>query len=124
MLKNNGKIIIGRNFLFALSIISLMFIAFGLNVENSYALELNDTVDGMGVDSDNTVKLENSQDEILEVDSQDILKSTIKPKKNTYKSIQEAIDSAKAGDTIKLSGKYYSNGEQIVISKKTHTDSG
>lgn len=118
MLKNNGKIIIGRNFLFALSIISLMFIAFGLNVENSYALELNDTVDGMGVDSDNTVKLENSQDEILEVDSQDILKSTIKPKKNTYKSIQEAIDSAKAGDTIKLSGKYYSNGEQIVISKK------
>jgi hypothetical protein len=122
MLKNNGKIIIGRNFLFCLCIVCLMFTAFGFGVENSFAADLNETVDEIGLESDDTVKLENSQTkQIMEVGSQDsneTLQATRTPSGNTYQSIKDAIDAASAGDTIKLSGTYYSNGNQIVINKK------
>ena len=72
MLKNNGKTVIGRNFLFCLCVICLMFTAVGMGVENSFAVELNDTADEIGLESNNAEQLENSQaNEILEVDSQD-----------------------------------------------------
>ena len=122
MLKNNGKIIIGRNFLFCLCIVGLMFTALGFGVENSFALDLNETVDEIGLESDDTVKLENSQTkEMMGVGSQDsneTLQATHTPSGNTYQSIKDAIEAASAGDTIKLSGTYYSNGNQIVINKK------
>ena len=99
-----------------------MFTAFGFGVENSFAADLNETVDEIGLESDDTVKLENSQTkQIMEVGSQDsneTLQATRTPSGNTYQSIKDAIDAASAGDTIKLSGTYYSNGNQIVINKK------
>lgn len=99
-----------------------MFTAFGFGVENSFAADLNETVDEIGLESDDTVKLENSQTkQIMEVGSQDsneTLQATRTPNGNTYQSIKDAIDAASAGDTIKLSGTYYSNGNQIVINKK------
>ena len=99
-----------------------MFTAFGFGVENSFAADLNETVDEIGLESDDTVKLENSQTkQIMEVGSQDsneTLQATRMPNGNTYQSIKDAIDAASAGDTIKLSGTYYSNGNQIVINKK------
>ena len=124
MLKNNGKMIIGRNFLLCLCVICLMFTAFGLTAENSFAVELNDTVGEMGLESDNVGKLENSQNnEILEVsqDSNDILGATIEPKEKTYKSIRQAVKSANNGDTIKLSGTYYASGDEVITINKPLT---
>lgn len=120
MLKNNGKTVIGKNFLLCLCVICLMFTAVGMGVENSFAVELNDTADEIGLESNNAEQLENSQaNEILEVDSQDghdVLGVT--PKGNIYKSIQDAVNSANEGDTIKLSGTYHSNGNDVIVIKK------
>ena len=69
MLNNNGKKIIGKNFLFILCIVCLMFSSFGF--EDSFALELNGTGCGIELESDSDNILGNSQiDEVLEVDSQ------------------------------------------------------
>ena len=100
-----------------------MFTAFGFSVENSFALDVNDTADDMSVDSNNIEKLENSQnDEILEVDSrdsQDLLGEPRKPTGNTFQSIQDQIKAASPGETILLSGTYYPNGlNHISINKK------
>ncbi len=118
MLNNNRKMIIGRNFLFCLCIIGLMFTAFGVGVDNSFAAELNDTVDEVSLESDNVEQLENSQkNEILEVnsqDSQDLLGATRTPSGNIYKSIQDAVNAANAGDTIVLKGTYRSNGNDYI----------
>ena len=122
MLKSNGKIIIGRNFLFCLCVICLMFTAFGVAVDDSFAVELNETNDETGLESNNINELENSQsNNVLEVDSQDFeneLGATYAPSGNTYSSIQEKINAASAGDTILLKGTYSSTGERIVIDKK------
>ena len=46
------------------------------------------------------------------------LKSTLSPSGNTFGSIQDAINSAKSGDTINLNGKtYIGNGTRITINK-------
>ena len=120
MLKNNGKMIIGRNFLFCLCVICLMFTAFGFAVESSFAADFNDTVDEVSLEIDNPEKLENSQEnQIKEVDTQDQLSATFTPSTNTYKSIQEKVNAAKSGDTILLSGTYYSSGNDCIkIDKK------
>ena len=122
MLKNNGKMIIGRNFLFFIAIVCLMFTAVGFNVENSFAVELNDTLDEISLESDNVVKLENSQtNEILEANSQDdenVLGAERTVKGKTFDDIQKVIKEAKSGDTIKLTGEYYSTGSNIVVDKK------
>lgn len=123
MLKNNGKMIVGRNFLFSLCVICLMFTAFGLTIENSFAADVNGTMDDMGLESDNMVKLGNSQDnETLKAesfDSQDQLSATLTPSGNLYKDIQDKVNAANAGDTILLKGTYYSKGnDKIIINKK------
>lgn len=123
MLKNNGKIIIGRNFLFCLCVICLMFTAFGLVVEDSFAVDLNETDGEIGLESDDINGLENSQNNnVLDVDSQDsqdMLAAVHTPSGNIYSSIQEKVNAAKSGDTIMLKGTYHSNGnDQIVIDKQ------
>lgn len=125
MLKNNGKIIVGRNFLFCLCVICLMFTSFGLFVEDSFAVELNETCDEMGLESDNITELENSQNNnVLEVDSQDSqnkLDATHIPSGNIYDSIQEKVNAASAGDTILLKGTYHSNGNDAIVIDKQLT---
>lgn len=122
MLKNNGKMIIGRNFLFFIAVVCLMFTAVGFNVENSFAVELNDTVDEISLESDNVVKLENSQtNEILEANSQDdgeVLGAERTVKGKTFADIQKVLDDANPGDTIKLTGEYYSTGSHLRVDKK------
>jgi uncharacterized repeat protein (TIGR01451 family) len=119
MLRNNGKMIVGRNFLFCLCVICLMFTAFGFAVEDSFAMDLNETDGEMGVESDNASGLENSQENnVLEVDSQDSqnnLAATHIPNGNSYSSIQEKVNAASPGDTILLKGTYYSNGNGFII---------
>lgn len=102
-----------------------MFTAFGFSVENSSAIDVNDTLDDMSVDSNNIEKLGNSQnDEILEVDSrdsQDLLSEPRKPTGNIFKSIQEQVNAASDGETILLSGTYYSNGNDCININKRLT---
>ncbi|WP_405294342.1 hypothetical protein [Methanobrevibacter sp.] len=114
MLKNRKRFI-GGNFLLCIVVICLIFTAVGYGVDNSFAVELNDTSAEIGLESNDMERLENSQyNEILEVDSQDsqdILGVIIEPKGNSFADIQEAINSAHDGDTVKLSGTYYTTGK-------------
>lgn len=122
MLNNNRKMIIGRNFLFSLCIIVLMFTAVGFSVENSYAVDLNDTFDEIRLESDDMNKLENSQEnEILEVntqDSQEILSQQIEVEGNSYSNIRSKISSASPGSEIILKNTYISDGNPIIIDKQ------
>ena len=52
------------------------------------------------------------------------LKSTLSPNGNTFSSIQEAINTAKSGDTISLNGKTYSGNGTIVVINKPLTING
>ena len=121
MLRNNGKMIVGRNFLFGLCVICLMFTAFGLFVEESFAADINETVDEIGLESNDINELENSQkNDVLEANSQDsseVLGQQRTPDGNTYASIQDAINAANPGDTILLKDYYYSKGDPIKINK-------
>ena len=114
--------IIGRNFLFSLCIIVLMFTAVGFSVENSYAVDLNDTFDEIRLESDDMNKLENSQEnEILEVnthDSQEILSQQIEVEGNSYSNIRSKISSASPGSEIILKNTYISDGNPIIIDKQ------
>ncbi|WP_405307242.1 hypothetical protein [Methanobrevibacter sp.] len=123
MLRNNGKMIIGRNFLFCLCVICLMFTAFGVAVEDSFAVDLNETDGEIGLESNDINELENSQENnVLEVDSQDFeneLGAVHTPSGDSYSNIQEKVNAARDGDTILLKGNYHSNGnDRIVIDKK------
>lgn len=87
-------------------------------LENSFASDLNETVEGIGVEYDIEDKLENSQsDEIMEVGLQDddVLSTDRSPKGNTFQDIQNCIKEANPGDTIKLTGRYYANSKDSVI---------
>ena len=120
MLNNNGKKIIGKNFLFILCIVCLMFSSFGF--EDSFALELNGTGCGIELESDSDNILGNSQiDEVLEVDSQNSgelrgVERSVSGR--TFNDIQNVVNEANSGDTIKLTGQYYSTGTQVVINKQ------
>ena len=119
MFKNNKKSVIGKNFLFCLCIICLMFTTFGLTVGHSCAADLNDTVQDIRSESDDVVKLENSHDmEVLGDVAQDIVGKELKPQK-TFANIKSAVDNADPGDTILLSGEYTAQGDdRIIINKK------
>lgn len=121
MLNNNGKMAIGRNTLYIICIICLMFTSFGFVVENSFAVDLNETCDEIGVVSDSDNILENSQqNDVMEVNSEnsgEILGVERKVNGNTFDDIQTVIDKSESGDKIILSGNYYSTGSQIDIKK-------
>ena len=100
-----------------------MFTAFGFAVEDSFAVDLNETNGEIGLESDNITGLENSQDNnVLEVDSQDSqneLGAQLTPSGNIYSSIQEKVNAANPGDTILLKGTYHSNGnDRITVNKQ------
>ena len=82
MLKNNGKIAISQNLIFGLCIICLIFTSFGFCVENSFAVDLNESINEIAIEDNIEDKIVNSQDlevdkltsqenEIMEVDSRD-----------------------------------------------------
>ena len=122
MLKNNGKMIIGKNLLFCMGLMFLMFTAFGLNIENSFAADVNDTANEIRLESNNVDKLENSQEnEVLEVNSQYLIGEPRTPNGDIYKSIQDEVNAAHAGDTIVLKGTYHSNGNDMIYINKQLT---
>ena len=98
--------------------ICLLFTAFGLTVDDSYAVNLNENSIGL----EDVDKLENSQNiEILEVDKgNEILSANIVVRGNTFEDIQNAINGANAGDTIYLTNEYTPGGNNstIYVNKK------
>lgn len=124
MLKNNSKLNISKNFLFCICVICLMFTSFGLIAENSYAVDLDNDTAEIGVDSDITDQLVNSQDNqplgVNNDDSEILTAQEHTVTGNTFADIQKTVNNAKDGDTIKLSGTYHSGDKYnpILISKK------
>lgn len=99
-------------------LVCLIFAAFGLNLEDTYAVDLNETGNGTSMKLNVEDKLENSQtDGNLEVDGNDadILTANYVVEGRTFQDIQNKIDRAQEGDKIILVGDYHSNGKESTI---------
>ncbi len=122
MFKNVQKIIFSKPFLISLILICLMFTSVSAGIDNAYAADLNES-DGVGLEVDIENQLENSQENEITLASnqnEDVMQATHSLDGGTFKDIQKLVDKASNGDTIKLSGKFVSEGSQdtISISKK------
>ena len=80
---------------------------------------LNEGSDSNLKSNDALIKENNLESSLGSINSdENSLKSTLSPSGNTFSSIQDAINSAKSGDTINLNGKTYrGNGTKITINK-------
>ena len=116
MFKNSQKISIGKHFLISLLFIVLIFTSVGISLDGVCATDLNQTADGIKSELIMEDKLGNSQENVLnsnlEVDNSlgaqnsEILGKTITVEGGKFSDIQNAIDRADEGDTIKLKGTY------------------
>ncbi len=123
MLKNIRNLAISRQFLISLIFIALMFTAIGFDIENSYAADLNQSADDFGVELGVEDKLENSQNEEMlksSLNDEEVLGATHTLNGGKFKDIQRVVDSASAGDTIRLSGTFtaQSSADVINVTKK------
>ena len=123
MLENNRKITISKYLLFSVFVICLIFTSFGFNIEDSYAVDVNESSDEMEIELDTQDKLENSQENELlgvSIDEDEILAAERTVRGNTFADIQNEINDANPGDVIILSGTYYSGGKYnpILVDKK------
>ena len=128
MFKSSQKIFIGKHFLIPLLFIVLIFASFGASMDDVCAHDLNQSADGISSELNIEDKLENSQENILntKVESDEQLSVSqneilgITPSGNTFQSINDAIERANEGDTIKLSGTYSAQKayDQIRVTKK------
>ena len=113
MLKNIRNMAISKQLLISLLFITLMFTAFGVNVDHTYAVDLNESVgDDLGVELDVEDKLENSQ-------NNEMLQASYTLNGGKFQDIQDAINNANSGDVIKLKGTFVatSQDDAIKISK-------
>ncbi len=129
MLRNIQKIAISKRFLISLVLIGLVFISIGVDMEGAYAIELNET-DEIDVELNLQDKLEDSQEnEIMSLnyENNELLgANSYSLNGGTFKDIQNTINKASSGDTIKLSGTFVSTGSADTISlnkKLTFTSS-
>ena len=101
-----------------------MFASLGVNVEHAYAADVNDT-DEMELDVNVEDKLENSHETKLMLENTQenptLQAKTYSVTGGTFSDIQNAIDNATDGDTIKLSGKFTSKGDDTLLLKKKLT---
>ena len=124
MLKKTQKIAISKNFLISMLFACLIFAAFGLNMDNSYAVELNENSSEMEIGLDVEDTLENSQNELLGLDNNqknEILTAKIHTLNGgSFSDIQGVIDQASAGDKIILKGSFVSKNKNdgINVNKK------
>lgn len=68
-------------------------------------------------DLNSTDEMKMTDDTNLEINQEDTLSTTYRVSGNTFEDIQKAVDGAKNGDTISLSGKYSGKGSMIKINK-------
>ncbi|MDO5831703.1 MAG: hypothetical protein Q4Q14_02595, partial [Methanobrevibacter sp.] len=117
MLKNIQKIVISKSFLITMLFICLMFTSVGVNIENSYAVDLNESGD-LGFEINVEDKLENSQDNqmvLMNSNEKDVLGQTIRVNDGTFDNIRTAISSAKNDDIIELNGNFKASSSDDVI---------
>ncbi|MBQ9159840.1 MAG: DUF11 domain-containing protein [Methanobrevibacter sp.] len=93
------KIAISKQLLISLIFITLMFTAIGVNMEDSYAYDLNEDNADLGLELDDGDKLENSQEN-------EVLSATYSLNGGTFDDIQNALNGAHDGDVIDLSGTF------------------
>lgn len=103
------KIAISKQFIIPLILIVLMFTAIGVNIEDSYAYDLNEDNGDLGLELDEGDKLENSQND-------EILSGSYSLNGGTFKDIQNALRNARDGDVIDLSGDFVSESSDDTIS--------
>ena len=124
MLNKIQKTVVSKPFLISLIIVCLMFASLGVNVEHAYAADVNDT-DEMELDVNVEDKLENSHETKLMLENTQenptLQAKTYSVTGGTFSDIQNAIDNATDGDTIKLSGKFTSKGDDTLLLKKKLT---
>ena len=124
MLKKTQKIAISKNFLISMLFVCLVFAAFGLNMDNSYAVELNENSSEMEIGLDVEDTLENSQNELLSLDNNQkdeiLTAKTYTLNGGSFSDIQEVINKASADDKIILKGSFVSkkDNDGIYINKK------
>ena len=80
-------------------------------------------------ENENEIKtIEENEVEIQAPESEPVIKkdesASVKSASKTFETIQKKVDSAKNGDTIKLSGTYYGTGKAIEINKTLTIDGG
>ena len=129
MLKITQKIAISKNFLISMLFFCLIFTTWGLTIDDSYAVDLNETSAEMEIGLDVEDELENSQNEILGVANNN--KDEILAAKSytlnggSFSDIQKVVDQSKAGDKIILKGTFVSkdSNDGIVINKKLNITS-
>ena len=89
------------------------------NVINAEAsTELNAIDDSPSIEDsnqDDVLSVNEENDELEESGDSTPLKATVTVSGNTFKDIQNAIDNADYGDTIRLNGTYYGSGSEITI---------
>ena len=132
MLKYDQKVAISKRFIIPLLFIILVFTSFGVSMGDNYAVDLNQTADGIESELNIEDKLENSQENIVSVNLQEddalnavenneILTSTYTLNSGgTFADIAAKVNTARNGDTIVLNGvfKATKTGDRISLDKQ------
>ena len=122
MLRNIQKTIIGKPFLISLVLICLMFTSIAANMEEAYAVDLNDSyemdwnvnIEDMTVNSqENEILANNQEDDLVSINYYSL-------DGGTFNDVQDIINHASGGDIIYLGGKFVATGpsDEITINKK------
>lgn len=133
-----------RNLIGFLVILMLVFVGMNVisatcdNITATDSLEVatdeiveseTDTTNLEITENENEIKtIEENEVEIRAPESEPVIKkdesASVKSASKTFETIQKKVDSAKKGDTIKLSGTYYGTGKAITINKTLTIDGG
>ena len=136
MLKNTEKIAIIKHFITSMLLIGLVLLAFGISMDDSYAVELNESCDEaeMGADVEDTLENSQNEDEMMEVNDQnedevmsidslnddELGEEPIILNGGTFRDIQRAVNGAAAGSKIILNGNFSSSSaaDEIKVTKR------
>ena len=103
---------ISKEILISLFFVTLIFAVIGVNMETTYAYELDEDNNDLELELDDVDKLENSQNDEIVSESHSL-------NGGTFKDIQNKINKAKNGDVIDLSGEFTPDtpGGYITLNK-------
>lgn len=96
--------------------ILFFLLIFLLSTCTVYAEDIDDTT--LDESQDSSIKFIDDSYTVSEYENKDLLGKTYQLNSGKFSDIQNIIDKAKNGNTIKLTGTFKSNGNQITINKK------